>query len=262
MFLVGYFFITMGMLTVMFMAATYGEKEIAGETVLIATILVIQLIGMVGAWLFARLSGQDRQHPRVPVDHLYLDRRSALPPISSKTRSAISLVAIVVGMVMGGSQSLARSTFSKMLPPTEDHTSFFSFYDVMEKLATVAGTFIFGIIEALTGSMRYSILAIVLFFGIGLGFLLPLEEGRRDDVLSAILNFRGGHAKMAASRQRREAPGRSRKESGMDIEVAITTALQFENQVVKVYEDAARNTLDPTGRKMFETLVCDEQGHG
>jgi MFS transporter, UMF1 family len=75
---------------------------------------------------------------------------------------------------MGGSQSLARSTYSKMLPETEDHTSFFSFYDVMEKLATVAGTFVFGLLEALTGSMRNSILAIVLFFGIGLGFMLVL----------------------------------------------------------------------------------------
>ena len=75
---------------------------------------------------------------------------------------------------MGGSQSLARSTYSKMLPETTDHTSFFSFYDVMEKLATVAGTFSFGIIEVVTGSMRFSVLAIAVFFVIGLFFLLLL----------------------------------------------------------------------------------------
>ena len=75
---------------------------------------------------------------------------------------------------MGGSQSLARSTYSKMLPDTTDHTSFFSFYDVMEKLATVTGTFSFGIIEAITGNMRYSVLAIGIFFAIGLFFMLLL----------------------------------------------------------------------------------------
>ena len=61
-----------------------------------------------------------------------------------------------------------------MLPETTDHASFFSFYDVTEKLATVAGTFSFGIIEAITGSMRYSVLAITVFFVIGLGFLIIL----------------------------------------------------------------------------------------
>jgi UMF1 family MFS transporter len=68
-----------------------------------------------------------------------------------------------------------------MLPPTEDHTSFFSFYDVCEKLATVAGTFVFGLLEALTGSMRNSVLAIVAFFGVGLGFMLVLlRRGAAD----------------------------------------------------------------------------------
>ncbi len=87
---------------------------------------------------------------------------------------ALLLVAIVVGLVMGGTQSLARSTYSKMLPETRDHTSFFSFYDVMEKMATVGGTFSFGIIEAITGSMRFSVLAIIVFFVIGLIFMLLL----------------------------------------------------------------------------------------
>ena len=84
------------------------------------------------------------------------------------------IAAMCIGVVMGGSQSLARSTYSKMLPETTDHTSFFSFYDVMEKLATVAGTFSFGIIEAITGSMRYSVLAICIFFMIGSFFMLLL----------------------------------------------------------------------------------------
>jgi UMF1 family MFS transporter len=89
------------------------------------------------------------------------------------------IAAFFIGIVMGGSQALARSTYSKMLPETTDHTSFFSFYDVMEKLATVAGTFSFGIIEAVTGSMRYSVLAITIFFAIGLFFLLLMFRKER-----------------------------------------------------------------------------------
>jgi UMF1 family MFS transporter len=84
------------------------------------------------------------------------------------------VAAFFIGLVMGGSQALARSTYSKMLPETTDHTSFFSFYDVMEKVATAAGTFSFGIIEAITGSMRYSVIAIGVFFLIGLIFMLLL----------------------------------------------------------------------------------------
>lgn len=83
------------------------------------------------------------------------------------------IAAFFIGIVMGGTQALARSTYSKMLPEsTTDHTSYFSFYDVMEKLATVAGTFSFGIIEAITGSMRFSVLAIAVFFILGTIFLL------------------------------------------------------------------------------------------
>lgn len=173
-FLPAYFFITMGLLTVMFMAATYGEKALRlGETVLIATILLIQLIGMLGAWLFARLSGRvgNIRAFRLTV---YIWMGICVAAYFITDAVGFLCVGIAVGLVMGGSQSLARSTYSKMLPPTEDHTSFFSFFDVMEKLATVAGTFSFGIIEALTGNMRNSVLAITLFFAVGLAFLFRL----------------------------------------------------------------------------------------
>jgi len=173
-FLSGYFFITMGMLTVMFMAATYGEKELhLSDSVLIATILLIQLIGMFGAWFFAKLSGRvgNTRAFRLTV---YVWIGVCVAAYFIRDALGFLLVGVAVGMVMGGSQSLARSTYSKMLPPTQDHTSFFSFYDVMEKLATVGGTFSFGIIEVLTGSMRYAILAVTVFFLVGIGFLFRL----------------------------------------------------------------------------------------
>jgi len=173
-YLVGFFFIMMGLLTVMFMAATYGEKELGlKENVLIPTILLIQLVGIFGAWLFARLSGSIGNLKALIISVIsWILIVIGAYFISNATGFIIT--AFFIGIVMGGSQSLARSTYSKMLPDTTDHTSFFSFYDVMEKLATVTGTFSFGIIEAITGNMRYSVLAIGIFFAIGLFFMLLL----------------------------------------------------------------------------------------
>ncbi len=77
-------------------------------------------------------------------------------------------LAASVGLVMGGIQSLSRSTYSKFLPETKDTTSFFSFYDVTEKIALVIGLFSFGFLEDITGSIRNSIIALIVFFALGL----------------------------------------------------------------------------------------------
>ena len=79
--------------------------------------------------------------------------------------------AALVGLVMGGIQALSRSTYSKLLPETTDTTSFFSFYDVSEKIGIIIGTFLFGYIIQITGSMRNSALFFALFFIVG-AFLL------------------------------------------------------------------------------------------
>jgi len=174
-FLTGFFFVMMGLLTVMFMAVTFGTKELSlTDDVLIPTVLVIQLVGMFGAWLFARISYKLGNIKALIISiTAWIFICIGAYFITNATNFVIA--AFFIGIVMGGSQSLARSTYSKMLPEsTTNHTSFFSFYDVMEKLATVAGTFSFGLIEAITGSMRNSIVAIAVFFVIGLGFFLPL----------------------------------------------------------------------------------------
>jgi UMF1 family MFS transporter len=174
LYLIGFFFIMMGLLTVMFMAATYGEKELGlKEDVLIPTILVIQLVGMFGAWLFARLSGWFG-NLRALIFSVLSWVIITIGAFYIHHAAGFITAAVFIGIVMGGTQSLARSTYSKMLPETTDHTSFFSFYDVMEKMATVLGTFSFGVIEAITGNMRYSVLAICTFFIIGLVFMLLL----------------------------------------------------------------------------------------
>jgi UMF1 family MFS transporter len=86
------------------------------------------------------------------------------------------ITAACVGLVMGGTQSLSRSTYSKLLPETEDTASYFSFFDVLEKLGIVIGTFSFGLIEGLTGGMRNSVLVLVLFFVVGFILLLRMPR--------------------------------------------------------------------------------------
>ena len=81
-------------------------------------------------------------------------------------------LAIVVGLVMGGIQSLSRSTYSKLMPVTKDTASFFSYYDLTEKIAIVIGIFAFGYIEELTGNMQNSVLSLIVFFVIGFIWLL------------------------------------------------------------------------------------------
>ncbi|MDO9253916.1 MAG: MFS transporter [Bacteroidales bacterium] len=180
MFLTGFFFLMMGVLTTMFMAATYGEKEMGlKEDVLIPTILVIQLVGMLGAWMFARIS-EKLGNMRALMITIVAWTIICIGAYFITNTIQFVTAAFFIGIVMGGSQSLARSTYSKMLPEeTTDHTSFFSFYDVMEKLATVAGTFSFGVIEAITGSMRYSVLAITVFFMLSLFFMVLLYRRTR-----------------------------------------------------------------------------------
>lgn len=177
LYLAGYFFFMMGLLTVMFMAATFGVKEIGLEDeVLIPTILVINLVGMFGAWFFAKLSGKIGNLPALIIS-LVAWTLICIGAYFITNAGGFVTAAFFIGIVMGGTQSLARSTYSKMLPETTtDHTSFFSFFDVMEKLAMFGGMFIFGFIEAITGSMRASVLTIGIFFLVGLGFILAMPR--------------------------------------------------------------------------------------
>ena len=86
------------------------------------------------------------------------------------------MLAAVVGLVMGGIQSMSRSTYSKILPKTKDHASYFSFFDVCDKLGTFLGTLAFGYINEITGSMRSSIIVLAIFFIVGLVLLLRMKK--------------------------------------------------------------------------------------
>lgn len=176
LFLFAFFFYNMGVQTVMYVASLFGAKEIKMEEgELILTLLIIQFVAMAGAFLFSFLSKKLSNIIAICIAVTIWILICSVAYFTYKP-GPFMMLAGIVGLVMGGIQSLSRSTYSKMLPETTDHASFFSFYDVCEKMSLVLGTFCYGIIEELTGSMRNSIFALASFFIIGIIFLLPLAR--------------------------------------------------------------------------------------
>ncbi len=171
-YLVAFFFYSAGVQTVMFLAATFGDKELRLESgKLIGTVLIIQLVAIAGANFFARLSRNYGNKVSL-MSMLFIWVGVCFYAYTVSNEWQFYGLAFVVGLIMGGIQSMSRSTFSKLIPSdTQDHASFFSFYDVTEKVSIVAGTFSYGMIEQLTGSMRNSTLLLAVFFFIGIYFL-------------------------------------------------------------------------------------------
>lgn len=169
-----FFFYNMGVQTVMLAATLYGTNELQIETPsLIIAILLIQLVAIPGAFTISWLSKQIGNFPALMVVVLFwivLCIWAYLLP--AKNPNLFFALASCVGFVMGGIQSLSRSTYSKLMPETKDTASFFSFYDVTEKIAVVIGMFSFGYITELTGSQRNSVLALMIFFLLGLIWLI------------------------------------------------------------------------------------------
>ena len=168
-FLLAFFAYSAGVQTILFLAATFAEEEFGFETSqLIIIILILQVLAIGGAYLFAAVS------------KAYGNRAALLIMLAVWACICVAgyfiylqwhfyALAGVIGLVMGGIQSLSRSTYSKLLPSgTVDTTSYFSFYDILEKTAIVSGTFIFGLVNTLTGSMRGSVLILTVFFLLGM----------------------------------------------------------------------------------------------
>ena len=175
-YLTAFFFYSMGVQTVMLAAALFGSQELELKSEqLIGCILVIQLVAIGGAQLMAWLSGK---FGNIRVLSFVVVVWILICVIAYFIQSAFGyyIVATLVGIVMGGIQALSRSTYSKFMPETKDTASYFSLYDVAEKIAIVLGTFSFGFIQQLTGSMRYSIVALAVFFLIGLVALMTMRS--------------------------------------------------------------------------------------
>jgi len=189
-FLLAFFFYNMGVQTVMYVASIFGEKEIKlGTAELIITVLIIQFVAIGGAYLFSLLSSRIGNIKTLTIA-IFIWVGICVSAYNLYEPNSFYILAFVVGLVMGGIQALSRSTYSKMLPATQDHTSYFSFYDVCEKIGLVLGTASYGMIEEITGNMRNSILALIVFFLIGLTFLLRsmILKNKEDNLELKSLN--------------------------------------------------------------------------
>ncbi|MFZ4751745.1 MAG: MFS transporter [Chitinophagaceae bacterium] len=182
LYLAAFFFFNMGVQTVMYMATYFAGDELKMEPVqLLLVVLIIQLVAIAGARLFAKIS--DQKGNLFSLSLLVIIWIGIC--ISAYVVNSVNqfyVLAFAVGMVMGGIQSLSRSTYSKFLPDTPDTASYFSFYDVCEKLGIVIGTASFGLIADGLGSMRLSALALSVYFAIGL-LILFLMRKRHTQVL-------------------------------------------------------------------------------
>lgn len=184
-FLLSFFLYSMGVQTVLLVAAGFSKKEIfpasEDEPKLLFTLILIQAVAIAGATIMSRLSKR-LGNINVLMLSVGIWILVCLWAYFVQTQMEFYLLAASVGLVMGGIQSMSRSTYSKLLPETKDTTSFFSFFDVTEKLALVIGLFSFGFLEDITHNIRYSILSLIIFFALSLFALLYTKKAAKSKV--------------------------------------------------------------------------------
>lgn len=176
-YLASFFFFSMGVQTVMYLATLFGTDELRlpGDR-LILVVLLIQLVGAAGSWMFARVS-QRMGNKFTLAGMILLWIVVCVIAYLIRTETQFYLLAVLVGLVMGGIQSLARATYSKLIPRTTiNHASYFSFFDVTFNIAIVLGTFSYGLINQLTGSMRNSVVALAIYFVAGFFILMTVRD--------------------------------------------------------------------------------------
>ena len=181
-YLAAFFVYSMAVQTIMIIAAYFGEKEVQWgsdskrTTGLIISILVIQLVAVFGAWITSKLV-EKFGNIKVLMLLNFLWILICTYAYFVVTPNDFYIAAFFVGLVMGGIQSLSRSTYSKLIPSdTNDTTSFFSFYDVAEKIGIVIGMLTYGYIADITGKIQNAILFLILFFIVGLLLLLRVPK--------------------------------------------------------------------------------------
>lgn len=183
-FLRSFFFYNMGVQTVMYLATYFASEELKLKSdELIITVLIIQLVAILGATMFARLSKAKGNVFTLGVIIL-IWIAICISAYYTYTTMQFYLLATCVGLVMGGVQAISRSTYSKLIPPTRDTASYFSFYDVCDKVGTVIGTLSFGLVGEMFGGLRNSVLALMIYFIIG-GILLYFVDMKRKNVVTA-----------------------------------------------------------------------------
>ncbi|MGG5487014.1 MFS transporter [Gaetbulibacter sp. PBL-D1] len=184
-YLYAFFVFSMAVQTIMLMAVYFGEKEILWaddnekRTGLIVSILVIQLVAVFGAVLTSRASKRfGNKHTLIVINAIWMLLCVCAYFVTLPIHFYVT--AAFVGLVMGGIQALARSTYSKYLPETEDSTSYFSFYDVAEKIGIVIGMAIFAIVDHIS-TMRNAIVFLFLFFLFGIILLFRVPKSNPEN---------------------------------------------------------------------------------
>jgi UMF1 family MFS transporter len=184
-FLLSFFFYSAGVQTVIYLATIFAKEELNfAIDELIITVLILQIVAIGGAYLFAQVSKwKGNKFSLMTMLVIWIFICVVAYVIESKVQ--FYFIAGLVGMVMGGIQSLSRSTYSKLLEDkTKDLTSYFSFYDVLYKLSIVAGTVLFGLVNQITGNMRNSVLVLAIFFIIGMVLLSLVNLKETDTQMS------------------------------------------------------------------------------
>ena len=168
-FLLSFFMFSVGVQTIILMAGIFGSKELGLPTMdLIAVILLVQIVAIFGAFLFSRISDRIGNIATLKITIAIWALVCCVAFLLDKSQANVSYyfygLGALIGLVMGAIQTLSRSTYSKLLPETKDHATYFSFYDVTEKIAIVFGMLVFGLLISLTGSMQMSVLFLAIFF--------------------------------------------------------------------------------------------------
>ncbi len=175
-FLLSFFFYSMGVLTVMLLAPLFAEKEVnITSTEMIVVILILQILAIVGAYFFSMIS--TKKGSKFAISSILIIWMGiCISCYFLQIKIGFYVIAAILGFGMGGVQSISRSTYARLIPLTAtDTASYFSFFDITEKLAIVIGTFAYGLIEQLTGTMRNSMLFMTVFFVIGFIILVRIQ---------------------------------------------------------------------------------------
>jgi UMF1 family MFS transporter len=182
MFLIAFFVYNTGVRTIMLIANLFGSDTLRlSSSQLIGIILIIQFVAVGGAYLFSYIAKR--------TNDIFMLKWATVIWIAvcigayfTYNATEFYILALFVGLIMGGIQALSRSTYSKMLPETYDHASFFSFYDVCENVGTVIGLFLYGLIDNLTHNMRNSIVILLSFFVFGFILLNRVPKLEKAEV--------------------------------------------------------------------------------
>ena len=178
-FLLAYLFFNDGIQTVIASSSTYGAEELGfGQSVLIATILLVQFVGMVGALVFGRAAERYGARPVILVGlAIWMVIVTTAYFLPAGEVAPFLMLAVGIGIVLGGTQALARSYFSLLIPRGSE-AEYFSFYHAMERGTSWFGTLVFGLVYQVTGSYRPAIFALIAFFVIGGALLLRVDTAR------------------------------------------------------------------------------------